>query len=150
MICQQKRPHFLVEDAALAVDVGAFTRAGIFDLGDVAGTVSVAENSMAFAVQHRGEEGPLVRLACTVETGGARRQVRAVIPIVTTKQRIGSRRWWACPSCARRVQVLYLAPGAEEMCCRVCGRLIHRSAAEHTYRNRPPHLRRWVQGQLNG
>lgn len=137
MICHQRRPHLLVEDAALAVDIGAFARAGVFDLGDVAGTVSVAENSMAFAVEHGRAMGSLVRLSCVVEDEGKRRQVRAVVPTVTTRQRIGTRRWWACPRCGRRTKILYLPPGGVEMGCRVCGGLIHRSAALHTNRIGP-------------
>jgi hypothetical protein len=140
MICRDRRPHLLVENAALAVDIGAFSRSGVFNLGDVSGTVSVTDGAVAFAVHHRVDGGPLVRLACVIETEGERRQVRAVVPTVTTRQRIGTRRWWACPLCGRRVRILYLVPGGEEIGCRVCGGLIHASAALHTSRTYTAHF----------
>lgn len=134
MICHGQHHHRLVEDVALAIDVGAFTRAGIFDLGDVTGTVGTDVGAVAFTVQHSGEEGPLVHLACVIEAEDAKRQIRAVVPTVTTRQRIGTRRWWACPACRRRTRIIYLAPGGDEMCCRICGGLVHASAALHTNR----------------
>ena len=150
MICRASHTRTLVENCPLAVDIDAFVRAGIFELGDVTGTVGTDDGAVAFAVQHRGEEGPIVRLALVVEAEGAQRQIRAVVPTVTTEQRVGTRRWWACPMCGRRAKIVYLVPGTDELSCRLCGGLIHRSAAEHTYRKRPLHLRHQEQGQLNG
>jgi hypothetical protein len=130
MICSPLHARNLVESCPLAVDIDAFVRAGVLDSNnDVTGTVSVAEHSMAFAVQHRGSGAPLVCFACAVETVGERREVRATVPVVSTAQRLGSRRWWSCPSCGRRARIIYLASGSDEMGCRVCGGLVHRSAA---------------------
>lgn len=134
MICRSSHTRNLVENCPLAVDIDAFVRAGILDGDDVTGTVGVAENSMAFAVRHQDGEAPLVCFACAVETTELRHEVRAAVPVVLTAQRIGARRWWSCPSCARRTKVIYLAPGADALGCRVCRGLVHRSAAEHTYR----------------
>lgn len=136
MICRSSHTRTLVENCPLAVDVDAFVRAGVLDGDDVAGTVAMAEHSMAFAVQHRDGETPLVCFACAVEMAEERHEVRAAVSVVSTAQRIGSRRWWSCPSCARRTRIIYLAPGKDELGCRVCRGLVHRSAAEHTYRNK--------------
>jgi hypothetical protein len=134
MICRQQHHRRLVEECPLAVDIDAFARAGVLDGGDVTGVVHQGESSLAFAVQHAGAEMPLVCFACAVETTGERHELRAAVPVVTTRQRIGSRRWWSCPSCRRRVRIIYLAPGEDGLGCRVCRRLVHRSAAEHAYR----------------
>lgn len=136
MICRPSHTRNLVENCSLAVDIDAFVRAGVLDGDDVSGTVTVAENSMAFAVRHQDSEAPLVCFACAVETAEECHEVRAAVPVVATTQRVGSRRWWSCPSCARRTRIVYVTPGASGMCCRICGGLVHRSAAEHTYRRR--------------
>ena len=44
----------------------------------------------------------------------------------------GVRYWFACPSCCRRVVILYLAPGSVRFMCRHCNNLSYRS------RNRCP------------
>lgn len=44
---------------------------------------------------------------------------------------LGSRFWWACPSCQRRVGVLYKHPVSEILGCRICLGLDYRS---HRYK----------------
>lgn len=143
MICRPPHTRNLVENCPLAVDIDAFVRAGVLDGGDVSGTVTVAENSLAFAVRHQDDDAPLVCFACAVETAEECREVRAAVPVVSTAQRIGSRRWWACPGCGRRARILY-SMDFVEVGCRLCLGLWHRSAVDHGGRGRTKPAQRGV------
>ena len=39
----------------------------------------------------------------------------------------GSRWWWECPACERRVDVLYLPADRDRLACRTCCGLVYRS-----------------------
>src|SRR5262245_6822251 len=47
--------------------------------------------------------------------------------LFTTLPSGGSRWWWMCPACDRRVDVLYLPPDRDRLACRVCCGLRYRS-----------------------
>jgi hypothetical protein len=50
--------------------------------------------------------------------------------VVTHPHFGGERSWFACPSCRRRVGVLYRPAAGDDWACRVCHRLTYRSAQE--------------------
>ncbi|MRD49605.1 hypothetical protein GHT07_20225 [Caenimonas koreensis DSM 17982] len=89
---------------------------------------------------HRGEEpagsirvsvhGPAaLTLAYTFGAGNDKRNVAERVNVVCTPCAYGgSRQWFACPRCARRVAVLYLRGGY--FGCRLCKRVAYSSQSE--------------------
>jgi len=89
------------------------------------------------------------------ERGGDWRAMNYPVPLTWTQCNYGGRRaWWLCPSCARRVAVLY--GGAATFACRHCHRLAYRSQREtddDCAARRADTIRRrlgWEPGILNG
>jgi hypothetical protein len=78
--------------------------------------------SVAFKVIQYRHEADLL-LAYEVN----RRPVQQKISFEPTEQRVGRRWWFLCPSCHRRIGVLYLPAGLTEFRCRYCYRLRYRS-----------------------
>ena len=66
-------------------------------------------------------EGPL-EMDIKVEVDGTAIQQR--LELSTTRQRLGGRWWWTCPTCKRRCAHLYVLQGG--LTCRLCARLRYR------------------------
>ena len=77
---------------------------------------------------------PLAILMYTLtDRDGNKTDYKYAVSLVTTPCNFGGVRYWfGCPSCGRRVAVLYLAPGDVYFRCRHCNNLSYRS------RNRCP------------
>jgi len=59
------------------------------------------------------------------------KQVIDRVPLTVTWPHYGGLRWWAsCPSCSRRVALLYLVPGGRHFRCRQCQDLGYESQLE--------------------
>ena len=73
--------------------------------------------------------GPLVILMYTItDRDGNKTDYNYAVSLVTTPCNFGGVRYWfGCPSCGRRVGVLYLAPGDVYFRCRYCNNLSYRS-----------------------
>ena len=118
----------------MAIDINAFAKSGVLAGSGVSGIVRAGEHSLAFSVEHGDGDAVRVRFACAVSMGEARHTLRTTVPVVRTRQRIGEHAWWACPRCRRRTRIVYLPPVGQELGCRVCLGLMHRSAQEHVGR----------------
>jgi len=73
--------------------------------------------------------GPYIRFAYTVtDRKGNKTDFGYEVNLVTTRCNFGGVRYWfECPSCGRRVGVLYLAPGDTYFRCRHCNNLSYHS-----------------------
>ncbi|MFX0196162.1 MAG: hypothetical protein ACFFCW_08570 [Candidatus Hodarchaeota archaeon] len=74
-------------------------------------------------------DDPFVILMYTLtDRGGNKTDYGYTVSLVTTPCNFGGIRYWfACPSCDRRVAVLYLAPGDVYFRCRHCNNLSYHS-----------------------
>lgn len=81
---------------------------------------------------HLGQESGRVRLMyTTTQWDGERRESDYWIPLETTPQPFGGRRWWfVCPRTGRRASKLYLPNGAFTFAARQAYRLAYRSQRE--------------------
>ena len=72
---------------------------------------------------------PFVRLSYAITDGqGNSTPYDNEVSLITTPCNLGGVRYWfACPSCGRRVAVLYLAPGNVYFRCRNCNNLSYQS-----------------------
>ncbi len=77
-------------------------------------------------------DDPYVRLIYSVtDRKGKRTDYDYQVSLVTTPCNFGGVRYWfGCPSCGRRVAVLYLAPGDVHFRCRNCNNLSYHSRNE--------------------
>jgi hypothetical protein len=126
-------PHLTVEGAGRPWHAGTLQRRNGF-IGVRSGNQRVGEatlpwefatNPFRVLVTHPGPVGGGV--------GGNSYPV----PILTTPLPTGGERWWfGCPRCARRVDLLYLPPGADRLGCRKCCRLVYRCQQTRRARRR--------------
>ncbi len=80
-------------------------------------------------------------------TASQAEMVSRIVPVVTTPQHFGEKRYWAtCPVCGRRVMHLYIPPGQERMACRNCWNLTYESCQTS---GQVENLARLVQRHLN-
>jgi hypothetical protein len=139
----------LVEDAGEPLDAGwlsRFTR--MTDLHS--DTWSVGDRELTWELDD--DRGLLI--VTHPAAGGAEKPVRYRVRLVYTGLPSGgSRWWWSCPACRRRVGALYLPAGRRRLGCRRCCRLLYRSQYEPGQprrRNRRPTVvvtrsrRRWT------
>ena len=61
----------------------------------------------------------------------------------------GTRQWFECPGCQRRVEKLYSPGPGQEFRCRHCYRLVYRSQYERLWRHGRYDLKKWVEKQLD-
>lgn len=109
----------------LALDIAQLQREGLFRTmvlhvgwpnGARISVVRLASDCLRLLYRYRSQEGAAW---CDVEER---------IPVTTTQQRFGGdRRWFRCPSCERRVRILYAGPRFR---CRSCHRLYYSSQSE--------------------
>ncbi len=109
------------------LDLRDLRRAGIFDHPGERGRIEWTDKwAVGFALE-LGETTGELRLAWPL---GDERRYRVRVALSTLAIPNGGYTWYmACPSCGRRVRVLYLIGPRWE--CRRCGRLTYRSAQEH-------------------
>ncbi|OYW52055.1 MAG: hypothetical protein B7Z29_20730 [Hyphomicrobium sp. 12-62-95] len=109
----------------LHLDIAQLQRMGLFRTvamhvgwpnGARISVVRLARDSLRLLYRYRSHEG---EAWCDVDER---------ISITTTQQRLGGeRRWFRCPTCERRVRILYAGPGFK---CRQCHRLYYSSQSE--------------------
>jgi hypothetical protein len=77
-------------------------------------------------------DNPYARLVYAVtDRGGNKTDYDYEVSLVTTPCNLGGVRYWfGCPSCGRRVGILYLAPGDVYFRCRNCNNLSYHSRNE--------------------
>lgn len=84
------------------------------------------------AIEYRVEERGLRVIYKASERGEGWQSIDEVIPFCFTPMNFGGRRrWFACPSCQRRVRILYQA--GVRFRCRACYRLQYESQYENAF-----------------
>ena len=92
-------------------------------------TASLTEKKTTVGVEVNIEERPYMRLQYTVtDSEGDGTDYDDQIFLTITPRYFGGVRWWfACPSCGRRVGILYLPSGGRLFRCRHCYDLTYQS-----------------------
>ena len=101
---------------------GMLTGAQAFD--KITWTSSMTGKSTSVLLAVCVTDDPHVRLVYTIADRRGETDYNHGVSLVTTPCNFGGVRYWfACPSCGRRVGVLYLAPGDVHFRCRHCNDL---------------------------
>ena len=112
----------------LDLDVRALARAGLLAPG-ASGTWSwrYYPGGATASIGLRAERKAVI-LSFIIGQGSSREQVNQRIDLTRTRPYFGgSRPWWCCPGCGRRVAILY---GGRRFLCRACHGLAYTSQSE--------------------
>lgn len=128
-------PRRLVS-TCLVLDCTVLARAGVFAWSKTPRRITMKPRTSSvlgdIAAELRGFEEPDPSLTLCYQHRGADRvrDVRLVVPLATTWQLHGWRRWFLCPACRTRCRRLFLPPGEYLFGCRDCHRLRYASQAK--------------------
>lgn len=123
-------------DESCRLTMSSLRKDGILSSGYVTGTriwtssMTGKRTIISFAVDITDD--PYIRLVYSVtDREGNKTDYDYEVSLVTTPCNFGGLRYWfGCPSCGRRVAVLYLAPGDVYFRCRHCNNLSYHSRNE--------------------
>jgi len=92
-----------------------------------------ATNGLFEIIAREGEQ-PILRVTLSPVGSGMADGQSHIIAFTGMKPHLGGTRWWyVCPLCNRRMSALYLPPNASHFGCRLCYNLTYRSCQEsHT------------------
>lgn len=111
----------------LAIDVRAWQRADLFTPGQEFAWRWAYRGRVVASTRVHVEEARVI-LQHQVQSGGELRSMHYAVALDWTPCHLGGERpWFHCPSCGRRVAILY---GAEHFACRHCLRLVYASQRE--------------------
>ena len=134
------------------LDVRALHKAAMLGAGHAAMWNWYSRGVLRASVHVRAEAGRLI-LNYSATSNGERKDYRYPVGLSWTPCRFGGERpWFLCPSCQRRVAILY---GGAVFACRHCYRLAYESQRERDYNRlagRADKIRRrlgWPVGILN-
>lgn len=122
------RPSWHVKaEHCLRIDARRWAREGMFARGRAGGWVWLDRDSgeETARIGYRGEDGG-ISLSFTLNGEPVGQYIRE---LRTPCHFGGSRSWFACPRCSRRVAVLFLR-GAAGFMCRHCGRVAYGSQSD--------------------
>ena len=84
-----------------------------------------------FEIIAREGEPPMLRVTLSAVGGGMADGRSHNITFTGAKPHLGGTRWWfVCPLCDRRMSALYLPPNASRFACRLCYGLSYRSSQQ--------------------
>jgi len=153
-----RRPSYAGKDTtedSLPLDIRRLQRAGALSPGRTCSWRWTVNDHVRASIQIRADVWQVVlTYAYTAHQQPAER-IRQTVMLETTPCTLGGRRWWfRCPTCARRVAVIY---GAGRLfACRQCKQLAYGSQSENAddrASRRADRLRKqlgWEPGILNG
>lgn len=135
------------------LDVRALHREGLLAVGSQHSWMWSRRGAVVASIEVRAEAGQLI-LGYSAIDGGERKHFSYPVGLSWTPCRYGGRRpWFLCPSCQRRVAILY---GGTAFACRHCRQLAYESQREANHdrlarqANKIRQRLGWEPGILNG
>jgi hypothetical protein len=128
------RPKKLTVEACLDLNINELNRKGVLKRRNYRGRFRWADQAdneilvLPYEIMSVGKRSRCLRVTYLVESNGIPYPAELGIRLTTTKLVSGGSRWWfECPKCNKRMGKLYLPPGENAFACRLCYNLTYQS-----------------------